>query len=430
MSILLHDFKMIRSTKHFFSHTNPGKISVLTEILQEYKRISQLYINHIWSAKFENLGNVTFDISNDLLSLPKYLNYNDIKVNTTLSARLQSTALNQALGVIRGRIAIRSKLVWIINKRKSEGLSVDYYEKKLVKNILTKPILNDNFSMELNSMNIDFKESNGYFNLFMRLKSSGFNKINLPIKLHKQNKKWLGKPGSKRLAGVLISNKCIQLRYDIPDPVKKTTGKIVGGDTGYKTLLTLSDGQATPGHDKDGHSLDSICTKLSRKKKGSVNFEQAQRHRTNFINWSINQLNLEDIKQINLEEVVNIFYKRPTSKKLARWTNADIERKILSKAIESGVQTQLQPSTYRSQRCSGCGIVRKSNRRGKIYECKFCGLSIDADLNGALNHEIELPPLPYDIRQMKLNISGFRWNPEGIFNLSGEELTVPQANKR
>ena len=87
---------MIRSTKHFFSHTNYGKISVLTEILQEYKRISQLYIDHIWSVKFENLGNVTFDISNDLLNLPKYLNYNDIKVNTTLSARLQSTALNQA----------------------------------------------------------------------------------------------------------------------------------------------------------------------------------------------------------------------------------------------------------------------------------------------------------------------------------------------
>ena len=69
----------------------------------------------------------------------------------------------------------------------------------------------------------------------------------------------------------------------------------------------------------------------------------------------------------------------------------------------NGVHFVEQDSTYRSQRCSCCGNVRKANRKGKIYECKHCGNVIDADYNASINHSIDLPEIPYNLRERNLN---------------------------
>ena len=51
-------------------------------------------------------------------------------------------------------------------------------------------------------------------------------------------------------------------------------------------------------HNGQNHSLESIIQKLARKRKGSVAFKKAQDHRKNFINWSINRLNLKNVSEI------------------------------------------------------------------------------------------------------------------------------------
>ena len=95
---------------------------------------------------------------------------------------------------------------------------------------------------------------------------------------------------------------------------------------------------------------------------------------------------------------------------------------------ELGVQFNLKSSTYKSQRCSCCGWVRKSNRKGKNFTCSCCGLMIDSDLNAAENNEIELPEIPYSFRNKKLNIVGFYLLESGIFTSKGESLqsSLPQ----
>ena len=72
------------------------------------------------------------------------------------------------------------------------------------------------------------------------------------------------------------------------------------------TLLTLSDGQTTPKFDSHNHSLESILESMSKAKEGSKSFKRKQSQRNNFVNYSINQLNLNDIKQINLEKLKDI----------------------------------------------------------------------------------------------------------------------------
>lgn len=417
---------MIRSTKHYLKDCNSKKKDIISSFLKEYRIAVQSYINFIWENEFSIQGNVTWSIKNDKLFLPKFLDYKVIK-RDRLSARALSAALNQAIGIVKGTVSIRSKTLYIIKKRKEEGKSSNYWESKLEKLKLVKPIISNNLQAELSQKQIEIREVSNHFNLFVKLHSTGFDIIKIPIKYHKQDKKWISLSG-KRLAGILLKENCIQLRYEVPEPAKKS-GKIVGGDTGLKTVLTLSDGQITPNKDKHGHSLESICDKISKKKKGSKAFKKAQNHRLNFINWSINQLNWNNIGQVNLEHIYDMNRGKRTSRKMSAWCNSLIHSKIIKTLEEVGVQLNLQSSAYRSRRCSRCGIVRKANRKGKDYKCNKCGLHLDADLNAALNHEVGLPEITICYRQHLSNLSSFYWKLEGLFDESGQELRVPVTNK-
>ena len=155
---------------------------------------------------------------------------------------------------------------------------------------------------------------------------------------------------------------------------------------------------------------------MTNKKKGSKSFKRTQSHRKNFINWSINQLNFTNVKEIRLEKIWNIGYKSRTSRMMSHWTNTLIRDKIENKCEEEGIRLIHQSSTYRSQRCSGCGVVRKSNRKGKIYSCKHCLLEMDADLNASLNHIVNLPEIPYDLLKLQMNRGdGFYWLESGFY---------------
>ena len=194
-------------------------------------------------------------------------------------------------------------------------------------------------------------------------------------------------------------------------------------DQGIKTVLTLSDGQTTPPSDNHGHTFDSILDKVSRKKKGSNAFKRAKQHQKNFVNWSINQLNFSNVKQLNFEEIYNIGYKNPTNRKLSHWQNTLIRDKTESKCEDLGIRLIYQSSTYMSQRCSCCGNVRKANRKGKNYSCKNCGNTMDADLNAAKNHVINLPEVPWTLRDLNLNRGlGFIWSEDGFYDLEGRSL--------
>ena len=193
-------------------------------------------------------------------------------------------------------------------------------------------------------------------------------------------------------------------------------------------MLTLSDEQTTNETCIHGHSLKSILQKMCRQKRGSKAFKRSQSHRTNFINASINKLDFSGIKQINLERIWNIGYKSKSSSLLSHWTNTTIRDKVQSKSTRDGVHLIEQDSTYRSQRCSCCGMVRKNNRKGKTYTCYGCGYIGDSDVNAAKNHSIYLPEIPYKLRISKSNKSGFYWIEDGFFDLLGTSIeSVPHV---
>jgi len=421
---------MIRTSKHITRYSNKNKIKKLSIFIDEYRRVASELINYLWNNEY--VFNVKdeehiFNIKENKLKFPSMLTSDIVQkanIVSFLSGRALKCCLTQIAGMINSEVEKQMKRLIILNKLKFEGKPRKERKnliKRLKQNIPQIPYCG-NINPELNSIccqyrKIESKEFDGY----LRLTSITKDKmdIRIPIKMTRHSRKLSSRGNLK--SSFLIKKDEIDFRWDIMTPVKKEEGNIVGADQGLLDILSLSDKQTTPKRDIHGHSLSSILDKMSRKVKGSRGFRKAQDHRENFINWSINQLNFSNIKQVNLERIWNIGYRNATSRMMSHWTNTIIRDKVESRCEELGVQVNHQGSTYRSQRCSSCGIVKKTNRKGKVYLCS-CGNIIDADYNAALNHEVKLPEIPYSFRSFKLNVDGFYWLESGIFSLEGRSL--------
>jgi transposase len=429
---------MLRTSKHTIKFANTNKIQELETFLQEYHRVIQTYIDYLWNNNIIYSVNKKLKDSEEIIQLTKTLNIskeqydcptmlvaefnNLLNLQINLSARALKCCSTQACSMVRAVLEKPKRRQYVYQKLLKEGKDTVKIEKKIKEQKITKPEIK-NIKAELNSICCDFIFKEIGFDGFLQLKCLGksFDKIRIPIKFHRQALKW--KSQGKIMTSFLISNKAIEIRWEVPNKELVTKGETIGVDQGMLDVATLSNEIVTPKEDKHGHSLESILDKMSRKKKGSKAFAKTQEHRKNFINWSVNQLNFKNIKQINLEKIVNIRYKKRSSRLLSHWTNTLIRDKFIKNCEESGVQIKLQSSTYRSQRCFNCGWVQRTNRKGKKFCCKRCKHQSDADLNAAKNHSIELPDVPRQLRIKKLNKKGFYWEPDG-FTLDGEKLTV------
>lgn len=390
---------MIRSTRHEISASNPGKLDLYDEFIEEYSRVALIVLDMMWER-----------LPSDL-NLPKFLDYNTFDVQTNLSARVMSAIVTQVSGIIRGVIKKQRDTLWV-----QENRNPNVKDRKF-----SKPEMSF-IEPEIASLCCDVQKSpKGKFWGFVQFKSLGKHYGTFSIPIIK-----VPRMGDFPRAGVKLFKRKIQLAWDLPTKPVERGEKILGIDTGIKSVVALSDGQLLKSRCPHGHSYETILDKVSRKRKGSKAFRKAVAHRKNFARWTINQIDFRGVKEVRLEKVVNIRYGRKSSRKMSHWSHPEIRDKVISRCGELEVPVVEQPSAYRSQRCSQCGHVRKANRKGKVYKCKSCGHSSDADINAALNHVANLPPIPFGFTAQRLNLGkGFFWKPEGFFSFDGAELLVP-----
>lgn len=426
---------MIRTSKHKITFANANKQRKLHLFLDEYSRVVKIYIDYLWNNKHvwnDKRGNAKIlDIKNKQYECPTFISVDkELNIDTNFSARATKCCSTQACGIVKAILEKPRKRLYILNEQKKTGRINRKLQKKVLNQKITKPEVKS-VNPELNSICCDFcKVDSKEFDGFFQLKSIGkfFGKIRIPIKFHRQAIKLMNK--GNLMNSFLISSDNIEFRWDIEALEKKKNGIIVGADQGLKTVVTFSNGETTQLRNNHDYSLEDVLGIMARKIRGSKAFRKASEHRKNIIHWSINQLNLQDKRQVNLENVFNIGYKNRTSRKLQHWPSALIKNKLQARCEELGVQCNLQSSTYRSQRCSKCGWVRRKNRSGKLFLCTNCGFECDADLNAAKNHEIDLPEIYSDLRSQKLNIQGFFWKSNGLFTFDGAEFIVPLSNNQ
>jgi IS605 OrfB family transposase len=394
---------MIRSTQVTTKFANPGKAQILSSFLLEYREVVSHFVDLLWELE-------------KVPTLPPLTITSQVK--TILSARAKQAAAKQASAIVRGTRTKENRRLWQIAKFKKEGAFKKARKLEAIYNKVkaSKPDISS-VSPELDSrfVKIDL-DSKTCFDGWITISSTGFPKIQIPFKRTKHFNRLLARGSIK--TGLRLSKKSISFNFDIAEPHKLEAGSTLGIDIGQNSILTCSNGQAV-NEDSHGHSYKSICQKLSRKKKGSKGFARAEKHRSNYIGWALNQLDLTGIKEVRRERIKGLRAGRAISRLLSHWNYGELFERLDRKLSESGVQVALVSPTYTSQRCSQCGWVRKSNRKGLLFKCSSCDFTANADLNGAINIGLLLPAISKEARLSGINKKGFYW-----FGLE-QEFIVP-----
>jgi transposase len=80
------------------------------------------------------------------------------------------------------------------------------------------------------------------------------------------------------------------------------------------------------------------------------------------------------------------------------------------------------PPQHTSEECSRCGCINKDLNNSKVFRCVSCGLTMDRQLNAAINLYLKMEGVPYKIGWWDNNILQ---TLVGGYFLTGAELKAP-----
>jgi IS605 OrfB family transposase len=341
--------KIIRSTKLSLKFLNKQKLDQLHLFIDEYRRVGQIICDQLWNMQ----------------QLPKFIDVKTINLDKTwLSITSLQCISKQISAIIKGT-------------RKSGRALNKIPTKPNVQEI--QPELDARF---IKSMN--FEQNRTSFDGWINLKCLG-NKLKITFPLKKT--KHFNKLNSKGIIRncVRLTKQGVHLMFDIE--VEKTTSQNnIGIDVGISEVVSLSNNQISSKHPHNW-TLSKILQKLVRQTRGSKNFKQTQCLRENFIGWSINQINFDNVGSISIENIKDMRRYKKCDRFRSHWTYTQIFNRLNMKAESLGVQVMKVDPRNTSRKCSKCGTIDKHSRRGKKFKCTSCGFEIDADLNASRNIE-------------------------------------------
>ena len=184
--------------------------------------------------------------------------------------------------------------------------------------------------------------------------------------------------------------------------MKPPKGGAVGVDLGVKNLATLSDGTIIPNPrylKKSERKLKKAQQALSRKAKVSNRRAKAREkvanlhahvanrrldamHKlTTWLTRKYSEISIEDL------HVAGMVKNHHLAKSISDAAFGEFRRQLEYKTARSGAALHVVDRWYRSSKtCSGCGEVKaKLSLNERTYKCDNCGLTMDRDLNAAIN---------------------------------------------
>lgn len=422
--------EQIRSSSLSVIKNNTAKRVLLKNLCDEYVSICNLYIQLFWfTHELNNLDNIkTIKLGSFYPTTLK------LESDTFLSGRTLKCCQTQAYGIIKAALKKQAKRLFMVDKLKSEGKSTEYLEKFIVKQNISMPFVNSNSGCELNSLNISLSDSSiKHFELAFELKSLFTkeyikeqelkdNKLILLCNKHRHYNKLQSKSSGVKTS-FLVTGKTIDVRFVLPVKKQSRATDTLAIDQGINHCITSVNGstgevsQSAACNHK--HTLKSIIDTMTKRVRGSKGFAKAQTHRTNYVNWSINQLNLTDVKELRLEKINDYGRGKSLPYHLRYFPVREIEQKLQDVCLLNDVHLVMQSSAYRSQRCSNCGFVHKSNRVAESFECGKCMFTENSDVNAAMNHLADLAPLGIKIGMQERKL-GFYWLTSGVSTVPNE----------
>lgn len=190
----------------------------------------------------------------------------------------------------------------------------------------------------------------------------------------------------------------------VVEPSRKRPRKerSVGVDVGISAAATLSTGEkiANPRlYSTAERKRRKLAKSVSRKVKGSRNFRKAKatlakfdartaRHRENFLHQLttdlVNKFDRIAIEDLNVSGMVKNHY---LAKSILDVGFSEFRRQLEYKSVWNDVELVIVDRWFPSTKtCSNCAAVKPSmGLSERVYRCEFCGISMDRDINAAMN---------------------------------------------
>jgi putative transposase len=175
---------------------------------------------------------------------------------------------------------------------------------------------------------------------------------------------------------------------------------VTGIDLGLTTFATLSHGKPIDNprfFRQDEKALAKAQRKASRFAKGTPERRKAMRavqhihkrianRRNNFAHQTSRAL-VNRYQVICFEDLspANMVQNHSLAKSISDAAWSQLVHYTTYKAADAGRACVLVDPRYTSQDCSGCGERVKKDLAVRIHDCPHCGLTLDRDLNAALN---------------------------------------------
>jgi IS605 OrfB family transposase len=224
----------------------------------------------------------------------------------------------------------------------------------------------------------------------------------IPFRLPRHGERYVG---AKACTADLVRRPdgtfALHLVVDIPAPAVASTGEVVGVDFGLANPAVTSTNRFLGRRAWRG--IEARCFRLRRalQRRGS---KSAKRHlrrlrgrQRRFRRDCDHVLSKQVVYAAHRGDVIAVEQltgirararqrRGRQNRRLHGWSFAQLKAFITYKAEERGCTVAEVSPRHTSQRCSRCGYRARTNRRSQaLFQCRVCGYTLHADLNGARN---------------------------------------------
>ena len=232
------------------------------------------------------------------------------------------------------------------------------------------------------------------------------------------------------------------------EEIKPHTGKVIALDVGIEKFAVDSEGRAIEYPkfiDKTIGRIRKVQKELSRKKKGSRNYEKTKRRLAKLYEKLNNQRrdflhklsrfyadNYDKIfvENLNIRGLVRIGKARELHRHILDASWGDFIRMLSYKVEGTGrVVIKVSPKNT-SKKCAMCGAIVDMKLSDRIFSCPVCGWTADRDYNASLNilkAGLGRPEVPVERRPLLRAISTMEIVTGQIFSMKQEAPCVSEG---